>query len=139
MKRILFLLPLFLAACSSTPDVVSRLNPFKIDVRQGNYVTQDMVAKLRPGQTKEQVRFILGSPLLVDVFHTDRWDYVYYMKHGSNGLVEQRNLTVFFQDGLLVRVAGDVVARSTDEPVEMTPPQRVIDIEGARRFKGEES
>ncbi|HUW39158.1 MAG TPA: outer membrane protein assembly factor BamE [Rhodocyclaceae bacterium] len=108
MKRfILVALPL-VAACSSAPDITSRLTPYRIDVRQGNFVTQEMVAQLKPGQTKDQVRFILGTPLLADIFHADRWDYVYRFQPG-HGQVQQRHVTVYFKDGKLVRVAGDVV------------------------------
>ena len=89
--------------------MVAKLNPFKIDVRQGNYVSQDMVAQLKPGQTKDQVRFILGTPLIVDAFHTDRWDYVYRFQPGR-GPLEQRRLIVYFEDNRLKRIEGDVVA-----------------------------
>lgn len=98
------------AGCRSTlPDVVSSLNPFKIDIRQGNYVSQDMVAQLKPGQTRDQVRFILGSPLVDDIFHANRWDYVYRFQPGR-GPAQQRRLTVYFEEDRLVRVSGDVVA-----------------------------
>ncbi|OIQ90668.1 outer membrane protein assembly factor BamE precursor [mine drainage metagenome] len=124
MKRfILVALPL-VAACSSAPNLTSRLTPYRIDVRQGNFVTQEMVAQLKPGQTKDQVRFILGTPLLTDIFHADRWDYVYRFQPG-HGQVLERRVTVYFKDGKLARVAGDVVAGGQD--VAPTAPQ-VIDI-----------
>jgi outer membrane protein assembly factor BamE len=105
---------------------LTAINPFRIDVRQGNYVSQDMVAQLKPGQTKDQVRFILGTPLIVDAFHADRWDYVYRFQPGR-GEVEQRHLVVYFQDNRLVRVAGDVVAgESTEAPAR--PPMQTLDI-----------
>ena len=72
MKRILLYLPL-LAACSGTPQITNYLSPYRVDVRQGNMVTQDMVAQLKPGLSREQVKFILGSPLVADMFHADRW------------------------------------------------------------------
>ena len=82
--------------------------PYKMDIQQGNVVTQDMIAKLQPGMTRSQVRFALGTPLVVDPFRNDRWDYVYrYMKAGE--LTEQRRLTVIFKDDKLVRIEGDVV------------------------------
>ncbi len=83
-------------------------------MRQGNFVTQDMVAQLKPGLSRDQVRFILGSPLVADMFHADRWDYVYRFQPGRARL-QQRTLTVFFQDNKLTRVAGDVVA---DDPLQ---------------------
>lgn len=98
----------FLAACSSVPRIVTE---YRIDVQQGNVLTQEMVAQLRPGLTREQVRFILGTPLLVDMFHADRWDYVYRLQKGSSGEIEQRRFSAFFdREGKLYKVAGDVVA-----------------------------
>ena len=108
MKRFLLLLPV-LAACSNTPQITNYLSPYRIDVRQGNFVTQEMVAQLKPGLSREQVRFILGSPLVADMFHVDRWDYVYRFQPGR-GETQQRRLAVFFQDNKLTRVTGDVVA-----------------------------
>jgi outer membrane protein assembly factor BamE len=105
-----FLLLLTLSACSNTSGFVTAVNPFRIDVRQGNYVTQEMVAQLKPGQTRDQVRFILGTPLLTNIFHAERWDYVYRFQPGSGDEVQQRHLAVFFQNNLLTRVAGDVAA-----------------------------
>lgn len=75
-------------------------------MQQGNIITQDMVDKLKPNMTKSQVRFVLGTALIGDVFHKDRWDYVYrLLQHGN--LVEEYKLTVFFEDDKLVRTAGD--------------------------------
>ncbi len=92
-QTVLLLLPL-LAACSSVSEmkVTDYLSPYRIDINQGNYITQDMVVQLKPGQTREQVRFILGSPLIVDTFHGgDRWDYLYRFQPGS-GAVQTRRL-----------------------------------------------
>ena len=83
------------------------ITPYKIDIQQGNYVTQDMVAKLKPGMTRAQVRFILGTPLVVDPFRSDRWDYVYLFKKGG-GEVEQRRIAVIFENDKLKYVTGDV-------------------------------
>ena len=126
MKRILLLLPL-LAACSNTPQITSYLSPYRIDVRQGNFVTQEMVAQLKPGLTREQVRFILGSPLVADMFHVDRWDYVYRFQPGQ-GEAQQRRLVVFFQDNKLTRVAGDVVAEDGSKSQAPAPAAQVIEI-----------
>ncbi len=109
MKRFTLLALILLAACSNMPDVTSRLTPYRIDVRQGNLVTQEMVAQLKTGQTKDQVRFILGTPLVADMFHGDRWDYIYRFQPG-HGEVQQRRVVVYFAEGKLVRVTGDVVA-----------------------------
>ncbi|MGH8746546.1 MAG: outer membrane protein assembly factor BamE [Burkholderiales bacterium] len=96
---------LALAGCGS---VTRWLDSYTIDIQQGNYVSQDMVSQLKRGMSKEQVRFVLGTPLLTDVFHADRWDYVYYHKV-PGGKTEQRKLAVFFKDGRLARLEGDVV------------------------------
>ena len=129
MKRVLLLLP-FLAACSTNmPQITDVLSPYRIDVRQGNFVTQDMVAQLKPGLSREQVRFILGSPLVTDMFHVNRWDYVYRFQPGR-GEAEQRVLTVFFQDNKLTRVAGDVVADDASKAEAPQPTAKIIDIPG---------
>jgi outer membrane protein assembly factor BamE len=95
-----------LAGCSFD-SVVGVVDPYRIDVRQGNHVDQDMVSQLKRGMTREQVRFVLGSPLVVDMFRRDRWDYVYRFKPGS-GEAEQRVISVFFVDDRLDHVEGDV-------------------------------
>jgi len=92
---------------------------YRMEVQQGNLVTQDSVSQLKPGMTKDQVKFILGTPLVVDIFHADRWDYVYTLQPArSRSIKEERRLTLFFdKNGRLERVAGDVVpgAGSTAE------------------------
>jgi outer membrane protein assembly factor BamE len=126
-----------LTACSGTPEVSSYLSPYRIDVRQGNYVTQDMVARLKPGMSKEQVRFVLGTPLVSDIFHTDRWDYVYRFQPGR-GESQSRRLVVFFEDSKLVRVGGDVVAADgTAAASETASPARVIEIPAPESAKKE--
>ena len=127
MKRLIPLLLPFIAACAGIPDVSSRLTPYRIDVRQGNYFTQEMLAQLQPGQTKDQVRFILGTPLIADIFHAERWDYVYYLKPG-HGEAQERHMTVFFSNGKLTRVSGDVVAKATSAS---QPKMQLIDIGAA--------
>lgn len=130
MKRYLLALLPVLAACGSIPDVNvnALISPWKIDVRQGNFVSQQMVAQLKPGQTRDQVRFILGSPLVADPFHADRWDYVYRFARGS-GETFDRRLTVFFKDNKLTRVAGDVVASPGTTGAETdAPATRVIEV-----------
>ena len=121
------LLALALGGCSTVPRIV---NEYKIDVQQGNVLTQDMVAQLKPGQTKDQVRFILGSPVLSDMFHGNRWDYVYRLKKGATGEVESRKFSVFFDENdKLFRVAGDVTAaQESDQSAEPESHMREIDL-----------
>jgi outer membrane protein assembly factor BamE len=130
MKRLLSILalPLLLSACAQTPDITSHLTPYRIDVRQGNMVTQEMVAQLKPGLTRDQVRFILGTPLVADMFHADRWDYVYRFQPGR-GEVQQRRLIVYFEGNKLLRLDGDVIANQPADGAAATKPvTRVIDI-----------
>jgi outer membrane protein assembly factor BamE len=131
LLRTLLLSLSFLAACSSTPDVASYLSPYRIDVRQGNHISQEMVARLKPGMTRDQVRFILGTPLIADIFHADRWDYVYLFQPG-HGEPQRRRLAIFFDDNKLARVAGDVVAETADnapvQPENATPATRMIEV-----------
>lgn len=126
---VLRLLPLLmLGACTSMPDVTSIVKPYRIDIQQGNYVSQEMVAQLKPGMTRDQVRFVLGTPLLSDIFHGERWDYIYMMRPGK-GQPQERKLTVFFEDGKLSRVAGDVVAAQPGEQeAARAAKTQVIDI-----------
>ena len=91
---------LALAGCSF-PGV------YKIDIQQGNVVTQDMIDQLRPGMTRRQVRFIMGNPLLQDTFNTNRWDYLYSLQPGG-GKRQQERMSVFFNDNdQLSSLSGD--------------------------------
>ncbi|WP_300454086.1 outer membrane protein assembly factor BamE [Accumulibacter sp.] len=116
-----------LSACSSVPRIVKE---YRIDVQQGNVLTQDMVSQLRPGLSMDQVRFILGTPVLVDMFHANRWDYFFWLKKGRTGEVETRRFSAFFDsDGKLARVAGDVTpAQPTDTPAVPESRTREIDL-----------
>jgi outer membrane protein assembly factor BamE len=103
-NALLLALACTLAACG-VPRLVT---PYRMEIQQGNYVSQEMVSQLRAGMTREQVRFVLGTPLLTDIFHADRWDYVFYREAGR-GMSEERKLTVIFVEGKLARLDGDVV------------------------------
>lgn len=80
--------------------------PYRVGVQQGNWITKDQVALLRPGMTREQVRFALGTPTLTSALHANRWDYPYYYRSG-NRKVEERVFTVFFDGGQLASWKGD--------------------------------
>ena len=79
---------------------------YRINVEQGNIVTQEMADQLKPGMSKRQVRFILGTPLIEDTFNPDRWDYIYVKRNGNNILDEQL-LTVKFEGDTLSEIGGD--------------------------------
>src|SRR5690606_36460272 len=80
--------------------------PYRADVQQGNWITAEQVSQLQPGMTREQVRFVLGTPTLQDIFRSDRWDYPYYNKPGY-GDEEDRQFTVWSEGDSLVRWDGD--------------------------------
>lgn len=104
------LLVSLLAGCSNF-----RIGPHRIDVQQGNALDQDNLARLKPGLNRSQVRFLLGTPLIVDPFRDDRWDYVYVF-HKAGRLAEQKRVSLFFEGDLLARIEGDlpVVEQSPD-------------------------
>src|SRR5699024_11137330 len=80
--------------------------PYRPDVQQGNWITSEQVAQLQVGMSREQVRYILGTPTLQNVFRSDRWDYPYYNKPGY-GEPSQRQFTVWFDGDTVVRWSGD--------------------------------
>lgn len=93
-----------LAGCSWLP----RFGVYKLDINQGNYVTQDQVDRLKVGQTKTQVRAVMGTPMLSDAFHANRWDYPYEFNRLGQTL-EHRQFTVYFVDDKVARWEGDEV------------------------------
>ncbi len=96
-----------LCACSSV-TLPGWMHPYRPDVQQGNIVTKDMVEQLRAGMTRDQVRFLLGTPMLMDVFHQDRWDYPYYLNRRS-GETQIRKLSILFADGKLEHYQSDAM------------------------------
>jgi len=97
------------AGCKSwSTDDLPGVTPYRMEIQQGNFVSQDMLSKLKRGMTREQVRFVLGTPLVADMFHADRWDYVFYREIPRKPR-EARRVSVFFENDRLVRVEGDVV------------------------------
>lgn len=100
-----------LAGCASSGFTVPKipgLEAHRMEIQQGNYVTQEMIAKLQPGMTRDQVRFVLGTPLVADAFHADRWDYMFRRQRANSKEIEQRRIVIFFDDGRLSRIEGDV-------------------------------
>jgi len=93
---------------------ISQFGVYKLDVNQGNFLSQDMVDKLKEGQSKQQVRLVLGTPLITSVFRDNRWDYQYeYWKNGR--LQTRRQFSVYFQDEKLARWEGDEMPKSAQE------------------------
>jgi outer membrane protein assembly factor BamE len=87
--------------------------PYRAEVVQGNVVTQEMLAALRPGLTRDQVRATLGSPLLADAFHADRWDYVFTIRRQGT-VPQQRRVSVFFTGDRLARHEADALPSERD-------------------------
>lgn len=107
-------------ACSST---ISNLKPFKLEIQQGNVVTSKMLLQLRPGMTKSQVRYIMGTPLIIDSFHVNRWDYIFQLRQAGK-ITEQKRVVLMFENELLKSVRGDVMpagAEAGSGVVKLTP------------------
>jgi len=115
--RLLFPLVLTAMLCSCV---------YKIDVQQGNLVTQDLVDKLKPGMTKAEVKQVLGTPLLNDVFHQNEWDYYFSNSRRGRAASQPSRLTVYFKDDKLASFAG--AGRSgraaADSPSSMSRTER---------------
>jgi outer membrane protein assembly factor BamE len=96
---------------------------YQIDDEQGNIVTQEMIDLLEPNMNKRQVRYVLGNPLVVDVFHQNRWDYIYSIQE-EGGVREQRRITVLFENERLVGLQGDF--RPSNEPPDDGPKDSTV-------------
>lgn len=104
-KLLVIIAILMLSACGSSP--LSFPGVYRIDIPQGNLITQDQVDQLRPGLTKRQVNFIMGTPLIQDTFDQDRWDYIYSFQPGGGERVQER-ISIYFDDnGFMTRFDGD--------------------------------
>lgn len=121
MRQILLLLALLCVGCDfSLPKAIK---PYKLDVQQGNVITSKMLLQLKPGMTKSQVRFIMGTPLIQDSFHSNRWDYFYQFRKDGK-VVEQRLVIMEFDDDGLRRIRGDVVASAVPEAGATNAPEK---------------
>lgn len=110
-----YLIVVLALLCSACGTALPTIKPYKLDVQQGNVVTSKMLLQLRPGMTKSQVRFIMGTPLIQDGFHGNRWDYAYQMRE-SGKITEQRRVILEFENELLKSVRGDVVPAGGGDP-----------------------
>lgn len=110
-----------LGACSSSASGMSSsainpvnwITPYKVDVIQGNFISKEQVEQLRAGLSRDEVKAVLGTPLMTSLFHADRWDYVFTMKRQG---VESQSFkyTVFFKDNLLERFEGDAMPSESE-------------------------
>jgi outer membrane protein assembly factor BamE len=106
-----------IAGCGSLDNVSNRIvgsiAPYKVEVVQGNFVSKEQVEAIKPGMSRQQVRDILGTPLVTSIFHADRWDYVFTLNR--QGVPSQeRRLTVFFKGNVLDRFEGDEMPTEAD-------------------------
>ena len=85
------------------------------DVQQGNIIEDKQLQQLKTGMTKEQVKFLLGSPIVKDAFHQDRWDYVYTLRQGDDSYIEKRRLTLAFKGNKLVNIDNKNYPNPKDE------------------------
>jgi outer membrane protein assembly factor BamE len=119
---ILIPVSILLASCSemAMPKLFT-FSPHKIEIRQGNLISQEMRERLKPGMTRLQVRAVLGTPLVSDPFHANRWDYVYRLEQ-SGKLVDNQHLTLYFDGDRLARIDDGgmppLPAAAASSPVE---------------------
>jgi outer membrane protein assembly factor BamE len=104
-------------ACGTVDSVSNRIassiTPYKVEIVQGNFISRDQVARLKPGMSRQQVRDVLGTPLVTDIFHADRWDYVFTLRR-KGVQTQDRKLTVFFKGDVLDRFEGDEMPSEAD-------------------------
>jgi outer membrane protein assembly factor BamE len=142
---LLFCCGLALAGCGSSepkkkyepdPSLLEQVPFFyRPDIQQGNIVTQEMVNKLETGMTPKQVRFLLGTPLLVDVFHNNEWHYLYTLDPASGEFEKQKLTIVFDRQGRLQEIRGDLQPQVTKEQVPQAR-EKVIDVPQDRTEEG---
>ncbi len=121
MRLALILSLLFLVSCSTEKSVVDLLpKVYKMDIQQGNEIDAEMLLKLKPGMTKNQVRFVLGTPLIQDSFHNNRWDYLYAMRKDGK-LIEKRHVILNFDKDLLKSITGEVIPKSSNLEDKINP------------------
>jgi len=107
---------------------------YRQNIQQGNVLNQEQIDKLQPGMSKTQVRYIMGTPMLIDVFHQNRWDYIYTMKEGADPQTQKR-VALFFEDDQLARIEGDLrpIPAAEQEPVEKETVVDVPDYSGKNK------
>jgi len=135
---VLFIFLIYLSACSRSFDGGYNLPLlYKIDIQQGNEIEQNMLDKLRPGMDMNQVKFIMGTPILIDPFHNERWEYIYSFQKGG-GVREQRHITLHFEDDKLAYISGDITVsyKPRIENEIVTEHEAIIVPESNNKEKG---
>ena len=133
MKKLLILIVSSLAAIVTACS--NYIPAYKIDVQQGNILTQEDVNQIRIGMDKEKIVYILGSPSITDPFHANRWDYTYTFKPGYKKL-EIKNITLYFERNILVRTSGSIQPDpSSTADVSTYKKTQVINVDPPAREK----
>lgn len=99
-------------------------SPYRPDIQQGNFVSQEMLAQLKVGMTREQVQFVLGTPLLTDMFHADRWDFPFRLERGNGELTTSR-VTVFFKDNKVEKFDGGNLPTEREYIARIAGPSKI--------------
>ena len=132
---------IFMGGCSSLDNkpitdkierpIISRLfNPYRADIMQGNFISKEQLESIRPGMNKDQVKQILGTPLVVDLFHANRWDYVFSYRNGQTQEVDLRRVSLIFDGVSLAKINADDVPTEQgfiDEIDAIKKNQRKVD------------
>ncbi len=126
MRKTILFLSIFsmpLMSCSLVLDHLPYV--YKIDVNQGNMIDQSMIDQLRPNMTKRQILYIMGTPMLVDYFHQNRWDYIYSSKKSGTDL-EQKTISIFFENDQVKIIQGDF--KPSAIPVTKPSTDKMVDV-----------
>lgn len=107
-------------------------SPYRPDIQQGNFVSQEMLAQLKVGQTREQVKFILGTPLMTDAFHASRWDYPFYLARGNGELTKAR-VTVYFKDDKVEKFDGGNLPTEKEYIARIAGPAKAVAKEAPKK------
>lgn len=105
-----------LGGCTALQDF--SLRPYRMNIQQGNYLEAEAVDQLEVGMTQSQVRFLIGTPMIADPFNADRWDYVFFFKVGRTRNEVKSQLTVWFEDGKVVRIDRPEDIEETERPTD---------------------
>ena len=132
MKKLLYAAILAVALTSCTTIATHFPGVYAIDIQQGNIINQEMVDQLRPNMTKRQVLYVMGTPMLVDVFHKQRWDYIYSDQPGGDDRVQKR-ITLFFNGDELANIQGDF--RPSSQPVVQVSKEQTVEVPPIDRSK----
>ena len=114
---------LTLASCTSIMENLPGV--YKLDIQQGNIIDQEMIDQLRPGMSKRQVLYVIGSPMLVDVFHQQRWDYINSEQEGGSPRLQKR-ISLYFEGDNLTGVQGDF--RPSSKPLERISHETTLEL-----------